>query len=154
AYPGVVCTLYTNGSLLRDPQVRKEVATCDPVMANLNTVDATAFAKIARPHRGVSVEAVVAGYKALRHELASQRLWMDGIFLKGVNDGEASLAALGRVLAEIGPDLYTVRTTRRVIPGLCEPVDSAFRETVENAWAGLGLALVFAFPPTPPSRGG
>ncbi len=154
AFPGVACTLYTNGSLLLDPAVRKEIALCDPVMGNLNSVDPATFARIARPHRAVSVDAVVSGYKALRRELASPRLWMDGIFLRGVNDGAASLAALGQALAEIRPDLYTVRTTRRVIPGLCEPVDSAFRETVENAWAGLGLALAFALPPTPPSSAG
>lgn len=152
-FPGVVCTLYTNGSLLSDPEVRREVAACDPVMANLNSVDAVTFARIARPHRAVSVEATISGYKALRRELTSQRFWMDGIFLRGVNDDADGLRALGRVLSEIEPDLYTVRTTRRVIPGLCEPVDSSFRETVEAAWADLGLHVVFSLPPAPPSVG-
>lgn len=149
AFPDVACTLYTNGSLLFDPAVREEVATCDPVMGNLNSADAATFVRIARQHRAASAESTIAGYRALRRELTTQRLWMDGIFLKGVNDGADGLVALGRALCDIGPDLYTVRTTRRVIAVLCEPVDASFQSVVEKAWARFNLPVQFALPAAP-----
>jgi len=145
-YPDVVCTIYTNGSLLGSPVVRGEVSACDPVMGNLNTVDETAFARLSRPDPQASLSEAISGFKSLRSELSTQRFWLDGVFVKGINDEPHGLRKLGETLAEIGPDLYIVRTAPREIEGLCERVDASFQQTVEQAWAGLDLDVRFFLP--------
>lgn len=153
-YPDVVCTIYTNGSLLSSPDVRREVAECDPVMGNLNTVDEATFAKLSRPDQTASLKAAIEGFKALRWQLSTQKLWLDGVFLKGVNDNPEGLRGLGETLADIGPDLYIVRTAPRVIEGLCERVDGSFQSVVEAAWAGHDFPVRFLLPPAETPQGG
>jgi len=146
-YPDVACTIYTNGSLLADPVVREEISACDPVMGNLNTVDERVFARLNRPDPQASLPTTIAGFKTLRSELVSQRLWLDGVFVKGINDEPDALRKLGETIAEIGPDLYIVRTAPRETEGLCERVDPSFQECVEKAWEGLDIQVRFFLPP-------
>lgn len=152
-YPDVVCTIYTNGSLLSDPEVRQEVAECDPVMGNLNTVDEAVFARLSRPDRTASIRATIDGFKALRSELTTRKLWLDGVFLKGVNDDREGLRALGETLAVIGSDLYIVRTAPRVIEGLSERVEGDFQSVVEAAWADSDFPVRFSLPQVEATQG-
>jgi len=146
-HPDVACTIYTNGSLLSNSEVRREVAACDPVMGNLNTVDEGAFVRLSRPDPAVSLGRIIEGFGALRRELQTQKLWIDGVFIKGVNDDPQGLRALGEALADIEPDLYVVRTAPRVIEGLSERVDASFRAVVEDAWSDFDFPVRFALPP-------
>ncbi|MBU0595838.1 radical SAM protein [Candidatus Bipolaricaulota bacterium] len=145
-YSSAARTVYTNGSLLPDPQVRAEIALCDPIQANLDGADEAGFLRLARPHRETSLADRIEGYKALKAELDGQRLWLHGVFVKGVNDDPESLRHLGEALREIGPDLYIVRVSPRVIEGLCEPVEASFQTVVEDAWKDLEIPIRFALP--------
>ena len=71
---------------------------------------------------------------------------MHGVFVKGVSDDRESLERLGETVAEIEPDLYIVRTTRRTIEGLCEPVDAGFRAVVEEAWRQFPFPVRYFLP--------
>ena len=146
AYPDAARTVYTNGSLLPDAQVRAEIALCDPIQGNLDGADEAGFLRLARPHRETSLTDRIEGYKLLKRELGGQRLWLHGVFVKGANDDPESLRLLGEALREIGPDLYIVRVSPRVIEGLCEPVDASFQAVVEAAWKDLDIPIQFALP--------
>ena len=146
-YPQMTRTVYTNGSLLLDPAVRQELLECDPISGNLNTVDEAIFARMARHSPSASMKSVIDGYTMLRSELAGQKLWLDGVFLTGVNDDPEGVRALGETLAAINPDLYIVRTTRRVIEDLCQPVDASFQAIVEEAWADFDFPVRFFLSP-------
>jgi len=145
-YPGVSLTVYTNGSLLTDPVVRREIALCDPVQGNLDTVDERAFLRLSRPHRDARLRDRLEGYRLLKGELTGQRLWLHGVFVKGESDDPEGLRMLGEGLAEIRPDLYIVRTTQRTIEGLCEPVDARFRAVVEEAWDRFDFPVRYSLP--------
>ena len=106
----------------------------------------TFFARLSRPDRAASLRATIDGFKALRSELTTRKLWLDGVFLKGVNDDPEGLRALGVTLAEIGPDLYIVRTAPRVIEGLSERVEGDFQAVVEAAWSGFDFPIRFSLP--------
>jgi wyosine [tRNA(Phe)-imidazoG37] synthetase (radical SAM superfamily) len=147
-YPEVVRTLYTNGSMLWNPDVRREMLACDPIMGNLNCVDEAVFARMTRHSPEASLQSVISGYKTLKAELLDQQLWLDGVFLKDANDDPDGLRALGETLAVINPDVYIVRTTRRVIEDLCEPVDAGFQAVVEDTWAGFDFPIRFFLPPS------
>ena len=93
-----------------------------------------------------AAKGVVEGFKMLKSELSDQNLWLDGVFLKRVNDDLDELKALGEALAEISPDLYIVRTTRRILEGVCEPVTAEFRDVVTSAWAEFDFPVRFFLP--------
>ena len=145
-HPDAAFTVYTNGTLLGDPEVRREIALCDPIQGNLDTVDRETLLRLSRPHRDAGAVDRVAGYKALKAELTGQKLWLHGVFVRGIGDDPDSLQALGEAVAEIGPDLFVVRTTRRATEGLCEPVDAEFRDVIEAAWSELDLPVRFMLP--------
>jgi wyosine [tRNA(Phe)-imidazoG37] synthetase (radical SAM superfamily) len=145
-YPDASLTVYTNGSLLTDQNVRREIAQCDPIQGNLDTVDERTFLRLSRPHRDASLRDRLDGYRMLKDELTGQRLWLHGVFVKGESDDPKGLRALGEVIAEIDPDLCVVRTTRRTIEGLCEPVDAGFRTVVERAWDRFDFPVRYSLP--------
>jgi len=151
AYPDSARTVYTNGSLLPDSQVRSEIALCDPIQGNLDGADEPGFLRLARPHRETSLKDRIEGYKLLKAGLDGQRLWLHGVFVAGVNDTPESLRMLGNALREIEPDLYIVRAAPRTVEGLCAPVDASFQQVVEEVWKDLGLPLRFALPKAAPS---
>ena len=145
-YPGVALTVYTNGSLLFDPAVRREIALCDPIQGNLDTVDEATFLRLSRPHRDALLRDRLEGYRTLKDELTGQRLWLHGVFVDGVSDDLDNLRTLGQALAKIEPDLYIVRTTRRTVEGLCGPVSGGFRATVEEAWRRFDFPVRYFLP--------
>jgi wyosine [tRNA(Phe)-imidazoG37] synthetase (radical SAM superfamily) len=116
-------------------------------MGNLNCVDEATFARMTRHSPAASLQSVISGYKALRAEPSGAQLWLDGVFLKGINDDPGAVRALGETLAIISPDVYIVRTTRRVIEDLYEPVDAHFQAIVETAWADFDFPVRFFLPP-------
>ena len=146
AHPDVALTVYTNGSLLDDPDVRREIALCDPIQGNLDTVDEATFLRLSRPHREALLRDRLEGYRTLKDELGGQRLWLHGVFVRGVSDDPENLLTLGEALAEIEPDLYIVRTARTSIEGVCEPVAAGFRSIVEEAWRRLDFPVRFSLP--------
>lgn len=145
-YPGAALTVYTNGSLLDDPDVRREIALCDPIQGNLDTVNERTLVRLSRPHPEALLRDRLEGYRTLKGELTGQRLWLHGVFVKGESDGPEGLRTLGEVIAEIEPDLYIVRTTNRTIEGLCEPVDASFRAVVEEAWRPFAFPVRYFLP--------
>lgn len=145
-YPSTALTVYTNGSLLLDQQVRREIGICDPVQGNLDGADESTFLRLSRPHRATSLADRIEGYKTLRRELTGRKLWLHGVFVKGVSDDPEGLKRLGETLAEIKPDLYIVRTTRRTIEGVCEPVDAGFRSMVEETWRRFSFPVTYFLP--------
>lgn len=145
-YPGAALTVYTNGSLLTDPDVRQEIALCDPIQGNLDTADEGTFLRLSRPHRDALLRDRLEGYRTLKDELTGRKLWLHGVFIKDESDDPENLRTLGEALAEIEPDLYIVRTTRRTIEGLCEPVDAGFRTVVEEAWRRFAFPVRYSLP--------
>jgi wyosine [tRNA(Phe)-imidazoG37] synthetase (radical SAM superfamily) len=144
AFPGVKLTLYTNGSLFYLQEVRDEVALCDLVMINLNSVEERAFRRICRPHKEATLERVVSGIEQFRQAYTGP-LWMDVVFVKGVNDSEEGLEGLMRTVLDIRPDLYRVRTMRAPVGSVAEPVSSEFKEILQGRWKDLPLEIVYAF---------
>ena len=146
AYPDVSLTVYTNGSLLDDADVRREIALCDPIQGNLDTVNEQTLARLSRPHPEALFRDRVEGYRTLKGELVGQQLWLHGVFLEGAADDPNELRSLGEAVASIEADMFIVRTTRRTIEGLCTPVDASFRVVVEEAWAEFDFPVRYFLP--------
>ena len=62
-----ICVI-TNGILLYDENVRKDLMAADLVMPNMDYVTEESLAKIGRPAEGISIERIVSGLKLFRKE--------------------------------------------------------------------------------------
>ncbi|HEX9882583.1 MAG TPA: ArsR family transcriptional regulator, partial [Desulfobaccales bacterium] len=93
------------------------------------------FQLINRPLAGFSLAQLLAGLAAFRREYRGQ-LWLEVLLLKGVNDAEAELTALRRVLAELARDKVQLNTSVR--PVVEDWARALTREEMEAAAAFLG----------------
>jgi wyosine [tRNA(Phe)-imidazoG37] synthetase (radical SAM superfamily) len=115
----------TNGALLYQPEVRRELAAADLVLPSLDAARAETYLAINRPLPELSLASLLEGLTAFRREYRG-RIWLEVMLLKGLNDTEAELALLRRALAEIAPDKVQLNTAVR--PGVeaaARPLDAS-----------------------------
>lgn len=102
----------TNGALLYDPQLRSELAMADIVLPTMDAYDADSFKRINRPHRNLSFEKVQEGLIDFSRAYQGQ-LWIEIMFIDGINTDEKSLIAYNEALKEIQYDKLYVNTLVR-----------------------------------------
>lgn len=141
----------TNGALLYQPQVRRELAGADVVLPSLDAAREETFKTINRPLPGLSLTKVLAGTKALRREYPGQ-IWLEVMLLKGINDEEADLVALRRAIQEIAPDKVQLNTAvRPVVADAARPLTPEEMAAIA-AFLGGTVEVIAAFdrPPAAP----
>ncbi|MBW2621575.1 MAG: radical SAM protein [Deltaproteobacteria bacterium] len=109
--PVSVCVL-TNGTLLSDPQVRRDLGGADLVVPSLDTVFPETFQRLNRPHPLLDVETIIQGIIKLRDEFSGS-FWLEILLSKGINDSEEELAALRDAAEKINPDKIHINTVYR-----------------------------------------
>ena len=125
----------TNGALLYDPEVRRELAAADLVLPSLDAGRAETYAAINRPLPELSFKSLIEGLTAFRREYRGQ-IWLEIMLLKGLNDTEAELTLLRRGLEKIAPDKIQLNTAvRPVVEVAARPLNQA---EMEAAAATLG----------------
>jgi wyosine [tRNA(Phe)-imidazoG37] synthetase (radical SAM superfamily) len=102
----------TNGSLLYDEEVRRDLLRADIVLPSLDAVSSEVFMKINRPRPGFSIEKVIEGLVEFRKVYKGQ-IWLEILFCKGVNDGKEELLRMKKVVDRIQPDLIHLNTVVR-----------------------------------------
>ena len=102
----------TNGTLMSDPGVRRDLYAADLVMPSLDAADQRTFAKVDRCHRSIRVGDIIAGLVAFRRRYRGQ-LWLEVMLCKGVNDSPEQLMILRRAVADINPTLVQLNTVVR-----------------------------------------
>jgi wyosine [tRNA(Phe)-imidazoG37] synthetase (radical SAM superfamily) len=113
----------TNGSLLHLPEVRRELAAADLVLPSLDTVNEATFQRLNRPVAGLTLAGLLHGLQAFRREFAGA-FWLEVMVLKGLNDSEAELEPLRRILADLAPDKVQLNTAvRPVVDDAAQPLD-------------------------------
>jgi len=142
AIPVVVLT---NSSTLVTPAGRKAIAGADIVVPSLDAATERVFARVNRPHRGLSAAKIIAGLVELRKTFRGQ-IWLEIMLVKGVNDGPAHLRALKKAAERIRPDrvqLNTVvrppaeRTARALSPADMDRIRKFFGEKTETLVRGI-----------------
>jgi wyosine [tRNA(Phe)-imidazoG37] synthetase (radical SAM superfamily) len=108
----VKVVLLTNSSSLTGARARRDAAAADIVVPSLDAATPGVFAKINRPHAGLTVEKTINGLIAFRREFKG-RIWLEIMLVKGVNDGPAHLRALKKAIARIRPDRVQLNTVVR-----------------------------------------
>jgi wyosine [tRNA(Phe)-imidazoG37] synthetase (radical SAM superfamily) len=102
----------TNGSLLYEEGVRKDLLGADIVLPSLDAVSSEVFLRINRPCSGLSIEKVIEGLVEFRKGYKGQ-IWLEILFCKGVNDHKEELLKIKEAIDRIQPDCIHLNTVVR-----------------------------------------
>ena len=127
-YPFKTAVL-TNGTLLNNPQVRRELLQADVVAPSLDAATEHAFKKVNRPHPKLRIEDIIAGEIAFRKEYSGE-IWLEVFIVPGVNDNEQELTALKEAILQIKPDIVQLNTLDR--PGAIPTIRAATQEELQR----------------------
>jgi len=143
--------LLTNGTLLDDPGLRRELAPFSVIVPSLDACTQEVFERLNRPLPGLTVDGLIDGIIALRKEFRGQ-LWLEILLVDGVNDSPDELAGLAQVARRIGPDRIQLNTAAR--PGTDPDAAPASAATLQRALELFGprAEAVAAFPQRPAGR--
>ncbi len=102
----------TNGALLYQNGVRRDLMGADCVLPSLDAVSEDIFRYINRPHSLLEVETIIRGLKLFRKEYKGQ-IWLEIMLIKDVNDEMDELSRLKEVISDIGVDKVQLNTVTR-----------------------------------------
>jgi len=133
----------TNGSLLREAEVREELLQADAVLPTLDAGTPKLYRAINRPPSEYYFDGYIRGLEEFSREYEG-KLWIEVMLIKGMNDGEKELGDLASALERIGPSrVHIVLSTR---PPAEERVGPADAEALSRAKAILGRRLDVLLP--------
>jgi wyosine [tRNA(Phe)-imidazoG37] synthetase (radical SAM superfamily) len=136
-YPPYQVAVLTNGSLLSDPAVRRDLLLADVVLPTLSTVVKPTFLKIHRPDPEISLERMLAGLVQFRKEYSGE-IWFEVFIIPGINTSDEELAGLRKILRDINPDRVQLNTLDR--PGTEEWVLPATKTELDRVETMLDFA--------------
>lgn len=136
-YPSYRVAVLTNGSLLSDAGVRRDLYSADLVLPTLSTVFEQTFRKIHRPAQEISLETVLHGLVQFRKEYHGE-IWLELFVIPDVNTSDKEIDGLRNILKEVKPDRVQLNTLDR--PGTEEWVRPADTEGLDRVRRMLGFA--------------
>ncbi len=102
----------TNGSLLWDGEVRRELASAHLVVPSLDAGDAAMFEAVNRPHPEISFENMLDGLISFRKEYSGQ-YWLEVFLLTGHTALGLEATKLAECAGRINPDRVQLNTATR-----------------------------------------
>jgi wyosine [tRNA(Phe)-imidazoG37] synthetase (radical SAM superfamily) len=111
-YPQYKLALLTNGVLLGNATLRREIIPCDLILPSLDACSQSVYERINRPHGALRVENLVEGLVSLRHEYQGA-IWLEVFIIAGINDGEDELECLSKAIERIKPDIVQLNSLDR-----------------------------------------
>jgi wyosine [tRNA(Phe)-imidazoG37] synthetase (radical SAM superfamily) len=134
----------TNGALLYQAEVRRELTAADVVLPSLDTAREGSFRRINRPAAGLTLEMILTGLEAFRQECDGQ-MWLEIMLLRGINDQEPELAALKKAIARISPDKVQLNTAVRPVVDACAQALNRDEMAAIAVYLGEGAEVVAVF---------
>jgi len=110
----------TNGTLLGDPQVRRDLAEADLVLPSLDAGTPEEYQAVNHPARGLTLEALVEGMVGFRRGFTGQ-VWLEVLLVGGITDTVESVRRIAKAVERIAPDRVQLNTVVR------PPADAAAR---------------------------
>ena len=102
----------TNSTLLTHKSVRQALSRADIVVPSLDAASQVIFDRMNRPHASLKIAKVIEGLKAFRQEFRG-KIWLEILFVKGVNDSPDHLRKLKKAIDGIDPDKIQLNTVVR-----------------------------------------
>ena len=127
--PGIPIAVLTNGTLLYQKQVRKELSDADVVLPSLDAAFDLTFRKINRPFHDIDIDNYIKGIVDFRNEFKGQ-IWLEVFIIPGYNDNITDLGLLKKAFGRIKPDSIQLNTLDR--PGAVSKIRSASHKELQN----------------------
>jgi len=142
-YPRYRVAVLTNGTMLRDPAVRRSIARADIVVPSLDAAIQWTFDAICRPVEDTSVEAVIVGIASFRRSFPGLML-LEIFIVLGVNDNPEELEALRKAALYIAPDAVQLNHLDRPAAAseLVSDTDANQLEAIRDYLAPLKVQIV------------
>jgi len=102
----------TNSTLLSNRTVRQALAAADLIVPSLDAVSPDIFERINRPHASLNIREIIQGLIQFRREF-SGKIWLEVLFVKGINDSPSHLEKLKKIISRINPDRIHLNTVVR-----------------------------------------
>jgi wyosine [tRNA(Phe)-imidazoG37] synthetase (radical SAM superfamily) len=102
----------TNGTLLNLPEVRHDLMEADIVSPSLDAVSVDVFEKVDRPNPKLNIDTIIDGIKAFQQGYKG-KMWIEILFVKGINDHDEEVFKMKQVLDEIRPERIHLNTVIR-----------------------------------------
>ncbi len=102
----------TNGSLLWVDEVRRAISGADLVIPSLDAGSEETFARVNRPHSGISFHDMAEGLRAFREEFTGP-VWLEVFITGGVTDSEDEIKRIKDLVDRIAPARIQLNTTVR-----------------------------------------
>ncbi|HIP98902.1 MAG TPA: radical SAM protein [Aquifex aeolicus] len=110
--PDLKVALLTNASTLWMGEVLKELKYIDLVSPSLDAVTEKVFRKVNHPVKGLTVEKVLKGLKKLKETFGGE-IWIETLFVKGINDSPGEVEKIGEWIHRLKPDRWQINTVVR-----------------------------------------
>ncbi len=104
--------LLTNSSLLNRSDVIAEIERIDVILPSLDAAKEETFRKINRPVENLNLSKIVSGIKKVLDETPA-KVWLETVFVKGINDSEEELEEFKELLKDICPHKWQIGTVTR-----------------------------------------
>ncbi|MEJ5357323.1 MAG: radical SAM protein [Desulfobacterales bacterium] len=102
----------TNGSLLGDAELRRDLARAQVVIPSLDAGEARTFRRVNRPHPDLSFEGMVEGLAAFAADFRGE-IWLEIMFVAGINTSPQEVHRIARRVEGIGPQRIQLNTVVR-----------------------------------------
>lgn len=144
--PGIPVAVLTNGTLLYDKKVRKELMDANVVLPSLDAATELTFRKINRPAPELTVDKYLQGIIDFRKEFKGQ-IWLEIFIVPGYNDNKTDLDALKKAILDIQPEHVQLNTLDR--PGTVADIHAASRQDLNKIvdyWELKNVEIIAAAP--------
>jgi len=112
AMTDIPVAVLTNGSLLWQPALRRQLLEANLVVPSLDAGDNTMFQAINRPHGAIHFERMLEGLIDFRHEFKGG-YWLEVFLLAGHNIVQTNLQRIINCVKSINPDRVQLNTVTR-----------------------------------------
>ncbi len=93
----VPVAVLTNGSLLHDPDLRRELGYSDVVIPSLDAASERVFQQVNRPHEGLDLNRLLEGLKEFTSGFGGM-VWVEVMLVRGMNDADEEIRRMNDVL--------------------------------------------------------
>ena len=141
-YPDKRVAVLTNGSILSDADLRKELFLADVILPSLDAVSQDVFERIDRPHKDIEIEDYIQGLIDLRKEYQGE-IWLEIMLIKDYNDSEEELSRIKSAVVRINPNRVQLNTLDR--PGTVRDIEAVSNERlrkIKRKWSLTNLEII------------
>jgi wyosine [tRNA(Phe)-imidazoG37] synthetase (radical SAM superfamily) len=126
-----VCVLTNSTTIVLD-EVFNELLKADVVIPSLDALREDTVCKLNKPVKGVNFQKIIQRLSDFK-KVFKGKIFIEILFVKGVNDNDGELKVLNEAVKSINPDGLQIHTVARPsMAGHADPVSDSFLEHARN----------------------